>query len=251
MTNSFQAVRFGHVSIGTGPVKVIVPLVGRTEAQLKKELSVAQDSTADLVEWRADYYNDPTQSALTSVAMTLRANAQKPLLLTLRTKKEGGELTIEDEDYAQLVRYFAASGFADALDIEVRRAGAQTSAQLAHNASLPVVMSYHNFEKTPSAKTIASLFDEMASAGGDVLKIAVMPKTPDDVFTLMTSAYKAREKHQKPIIAISMGSLGRITRAAGALFGSAATFAALTEGSAPGQISATQMQSLLKLFAID
>ena len=110
-------------------------------------------------------------------------------------------------------------------------------------------MSYHNFEKTPSTRTLAGLFDEMAAAGGDILKVAVMPQTAEDVLRLMTASLKVRKKYQKPVIAISMGALGRITRAAGALFGSAATFASLDAGSAPGQIDVAEMKHLLAIFA--
>lgn len=244
----FTCARIGDVILGDGPVKVITPLVGSTEAALLQELTAAQTSAADLIEWRTDYFETATQAGLTSAAMTLRSHAVKPILLTLRTANEGGELTITDEDYGELTRYFAASGFADAIDLEVKR-GAAASVAAAHDAGLPVVMSYHNFQKTPSARTLTGLFDEMAAAGGDVLKIAVMPQTAEDVLRLMTASLKAREKHQKPVIAISMGALGRITRAAGALFGSAATFASLDTGSAPGQIDVAEMKHLLTLFA--
>lgn len=248
MSVAVSCARIADVILGDGPVKVITPLVGRTEAELLKELTAAQTSEADLIEWRADYFETATQAGLTSAAMALRSHTVKPILLTLRTAREGGELSITDEDYGELTRYFAASGFADAIDLEVRR-GAAASVIAAHEAGLPVVMSYHNFEKTPSTRTLAGLFDEMAAAGGDILKIAVMPQTAEDVLRLMTASLKAREKHKKPVIAISMGALGRITRAAGALFGSAATFASLDAGSAPGQIDVAEMKHLLAIFA--
>ena len=244
MSVAVSCARIADVILGDGPVKVITPLVGRTEAELLKELTAVQTSEADLIEWRADYFETATQAGLTSAAMALRSHTVKPILFTLRTAREGGELSITDEDYGELTRYFAASGFADAIDLEVRR-GAAASVIAAHEAGLPVVMSYHNFEKTPSTRTLAGLFDEMAVAGGDILKVAVMPQTAEDVLRLMTASLKAREKH----IAISMGALGRITRAAGARFGSAATFASLDAGSAPGQIDVAEMKHLLAIFA--
>ncbi len=248
MQSAAHIARFAHVPLGDGSVRIIAPLVGRSEAQLKKELLASHEAGADILEWRADFLETTTKASLTSAAMTLRSLTLQPVLFTLRTSAEGGELDITDADYADLTRYFAASGFADAVDLEVKR-GATASVTAAHDAGIPVVMSYHNFEKTPSEKTLAALFAEMDAAGGDVLKVAVMPQTPEDVLKLMNAALKARRAYGKPVIAISMGELGRVTRAAGALFGSDATFAALTTGSAPGQISISEMKKLLELFA--
>ena len=238
-----------HVTLGDGSVRIITPLVGSTESQLTKELRASHEAGSDILEWRADFFENATQAALTSAAMTLRGITEQPLLFTLRTAAEGGALDITDADYAHLTRYFAASGFADAIDIELMR-GATSSIATAHQANLPVVMSYHNFEKTPSEKTLATLFADMDAAGGDVLKIAIMPQMPEDVLKLMSASLKARQKYQKPVIAIAMGELGRITRAAGSLFGSDATFASLENKSAPGQISIGEMKRLLELFSI-
>lgn len=249
MASPVKSVPISHTVVGDGSVKIIVPLTGNCEATLVRELAAAQDSVADLVEWRADFLEGATQSSLTSAAMTLRAHATLPVLWTLRTASEGGALKIADDDYEKITQYFASSGFADAIDVEVKR-GATGTVAAAHTAGIPVVMSYHNFKATPSARTLAKLFADMDAAGGDILKIAVMPQEPADVLTLMSAAMKAREKHQKPVIAISMGNLGRITRVTGSLFGSDATFASQNaQGSAPGQINAIKMAELLELFS--
>ncbi len=248
MQSATHIAHFANVPLGDGSVRIIAPLVGRTEMQLKKELLATHEAGADILEWRADFLETVTSSALTQTAMTLRGLTLQPVLFTLRTAAEGGELDITDADYGNLTRYFAASGFADAIDLEVNR-GADASVTAAHDAGIPVVMSYHNFEATPSAKVIGELFARMDTAGGDVLKVAVMPEAPEDVLRLMTAALKARRAYGKPVIAISMGALGRVTRAAGALFGSDATFAALQTGSAPGQIGLGEMKRLLELFA--
>jgi len=248
MQSAAHIAHFANVPLGDGSVRVIAPLVGRTEAQLKKELLATHEAGADILEWRADFLETATQAAMTQAAMTLRGLTLQPVLFTLRTALEGGELDITDADYGNLTRYFAASGFADAIDLEVNR-GAEASVKAAHDAGIPVVMSYHNFQATPSAKAIGELFARMDAAGGDVLKVAVMPEAPEDVLRLMTAALKARHAYGKPVIAISMGALGRVTRAAGAIFGSDATFAALQTGSAPGQIGISEMKHLLELFA--
>ena len=247
MSSLCSSVRIGNVVLGDGSVKIIVPLVGRTETDLCRELAAVEKSQADIIEWRADFFERTTPTEILSAAKAIRMQSLKPILFTLRTAKEGGQRAISDTDYGEFIQCFTASGLASAVDVEVKR-GAASSIAFARKANLPVILSYHNFQKTPSVKGLADIFDEMASAGGDVLKVAVMPQTAGDVLRLMTAALDAREKHQKPVIAISMGALGRITRAAASLFGSVATFSSLEKGSAPGQIDVEEMKHLLEIF---
>ena len=131
---------------------------------------------------------------------------------------------------------------------EIRRGEAQSAAKAAHDAGMPVIMSFHNFEKTPPAKEIRELFAEMAAAGADIIIIAVIPKKPEDVLLVMQETLAARKTHGLPIISIAMGPMGAVTRAAGRLFGADATFVAGTEASAPGQLSAEESAKLLPLF---
>ena len=65
----------------------------------------------------------------------------------------------------------------------------------------------------------------MQELGAHIPKIAVMPKTPNDVLTLLDATYTMHTLHaDRPIITMSMASTGLISRIAGEIFGSAATF---------------------------
>jgi 3-dehydroquinate dehydratase-1 len=73
--------------------------------------------------------------------------------------------------------------------------------------------------------------------GADIAKLAVMPKNYTDVLTLLGATLRARTGAVKvPIVTMSMGPEGGVTRLAGGLFGSDITFAIGKEASAPGQI---------------
>ena len=65
---------------------------------------------------------------------------------------------------------------------------------------------------------------------------------------LLGAAAKIHEETDRPLIAISMGPLGAISRICGGYFGSAMTFAAAAQSSAPGQIPVQQLSTLLKLL---
>ncbi len=103
--------------------------------------------------------------------------------------------------------------------------------------NLNLILSYHNFKATPKPDYIIDKLHLACDLGADIAKVAVMPQEFEDVLTLMSAALKARRDGLKiPMIAISMGTLGNLTRFAGKLFGSDVTFASSETPSAPGQI---------------
>lgn len=89
----------------------------------------------------------------------------------------------------------------------------------------------------------------MQRLGGDVLKIAVMPKTKKDVLTLLqvTADMEQRAPHQA-IVSMAMGTLGMLSRICGETFGSAITFASLNGSSAPGQLPYDEMKTVLDIL---
>ena len=61
-----------------------------------------KNAAADLVEWRADFFEElmnpeACQNVLEALAEIL---GETPLLFTIRTSEEGGNITISLEDYA-------------------------------------------------------------------------------------------------------------------------------------------------------
>jgi 3-dehydroquinate dehydratase-1 len=54
-----------------------------------------------------------------------------------------------------------------------------------------------------------------------------------------------REETEKPLISMSMGSLGSISRIAGENFGSAVTFATVGAASAPGQFPIRELRMMM------
>mgnify|MGYP003292501183 CR=1 FL=1 len=83
----------------------------------------------------------------------------------------------------------------------------------------------------------------------DIPKIAVMPQSEQDVITLLSATEEFnREYADRPFITISMSKMGLVSRLAGGGFGSAMTFGAVGEVSAPGQIEAKQLKNILELL---
>ncbi|MGN0100327.1 MAG: type I 3-dehydroquinate dehydratase [Dietzia sp.] len=219
----------------------------------------------DLVEWRVDLYEpftagvDPSGAGATGagidpvpVVAALGAIAAAlpdiPVLATFRTTAEGGGAPLADETYARLVELLAGSGLAAAVDVEYRHPRAAEAIAAAHDEGVPVVASNHDFDATPSADEIVARLTAMEDAGADVAKIAVMPRSAADVVTLLAATERRHRDARIPLITMSMGALGAVTRIGGGAFGSAATFATVGEASAPGQLPAARVREALDLL---
>ena len=179
---------------------------------------------------------------------TLKKKSKKPILCTLRTRREGGKADISRIEYKKLLSRFLREARPDAIDIEFGRGDIEKLIAQAKKQAIPVITSFHDFKKTPSEAALCNKLNRMKAAEADVLKIAVMPKREIDVLKLFSVLLHAKAL-KSPVIAIAMGKLGMLSRVTGSTFGSCATFAALGKESAPGQLDVEKTQTLLNLLS--
>jgi len=239
------------LTIGTGTPKVIVPIVGKTQQEILTDATQIIAIAPDLIEWRADFYDDVlSEKDLKDTLEKLRDILQNvPLIFTIRTSSEGGNIKIADEKYSDLLKFVANTGDVDIIDVELfRREGKITElVDAIHDRNGLVIMSNHDFHATPEKTEIVSRLRKMQDAGGDLLKIAVMPQSSDDVIVLMDATNEMATNYaQKPLVTMSMGGLGAISRLAGEVFGSSMTFGSAGKSSAPGQIPVSELRRCLK-----
>ena len=111
---------------------------------------------------------------------------------------------------------------------------------------ITMIMSYHNFQLTPEPSVLPTASSlEAERLGADVAKVAVMPRDPQDVLTLLAATYRAGQTIGVPLITMSMGGVGSLSRIMGWVYGSAATFAVGKSSSAPGQIAIEDLRAVL------
>lgn len=228
--------------IGEGRPKVILPIVERAEAAILEKAAQFSTLQADCVEWRVDHFDDArTPGAVARCLAKLRvALKDKLLLVTFRTKTEGGEQALSHPEYLAFLSLILDTDCADLLDIEFFTAGADLPllVEQAHTAGVPVVCSSHDFAKTPPRAELVARMVQMQQAGADLPKVAVMPQSRTDVLELLAATAEMADLHpETPVITMSMGTLGAVSRLPGEAFGSAMTFANPGQASAPGQVS--------------
>lgn len=232
-------------------VKTIVPITAKTKEQaLAQAQVIANTADADLAEFRIDLlsFASDTKQVIALGHQLKKILGNKPMIATIRTKNEGGQLEISDADYGKTYQAYLKNPFMDWLDVEMFRDQKVVSeiVQKAHQKKVLVVMSNHDFQKTPSQDEIEKRLLKQDQMGADILKIAVMPKSKQDVFTLMNATLKVSQQTTKPLLTMSMGQLGTISRVATANMGGSYSFGMIGEASAPGQIDVTKFKQILK-----
>lgn len=247
------SVKVRNVEIGDGIPKICVPIVDKTEMEILETAKRIAETKADLVEWRVDWFEDIFDfDKVKSVLGKLREIlGEYPILFTCRTSNEGGEILLTDEQYAVLNQQAIKSGKIDLVDVEVF-AHTDTVDKLiisAHNNGVLVIGSNHDFYKTPMKEEIVRRLCTIQEKRVDIAKIAVMPQNTEDVLTLLSATEEMVRLHAAtPVITISMGGKGMISRVAGTVFGSAVTFASMDKQSAPGQMDVGELKRMMEIL---
>lgn len=246
-----QTVKIRNIYLGEGLPKVCVPIVGRTEEEIVKSAEVVVAAAPDIVEWRMDFFEKvKDEKALVNTLARIRERlGDIALLSTFRTKGEGGELEATVEEYLKMNQAVINSRLSDAIDVEVflGRETVESLVAAAHDANVVVVGSNHDFHKTPEKQIIVERLCYMQNLGVDVAKIAVMPNSREDVLTLLDATRIMKEEHpETPVITMSMGPKGVISRMTGEIFGSSLTFGMIGKASAPGQVPMEELKDILQ-----
>lgn len=248
-----KVVKVKGITIGEGAPKVCVPMVGETLPKLKEEAELLKTIDLDVVEWRVDFFEGAEEIERVKEALAeIRAILPKtPLLFTFRSAKEGGEKNISREYYLALNRVIAETRQVDFIDVELFSGDQDVKIliEAAHANGVFVVISNHDFDKTPAKEEIIARLRKAQDLGGDLPKIAVMPNSAEDVLTLLDATNTMNEQYaNRPIITMSMSGKGVISRLVGEVFGSALTFGAAEKASAPGQVPVGELRKVLSLL---
>ena len=248
-----EVVKARNLIIGKGRPKICVPIVAATREEILDEAGALAGMPVDLAEWRVDWYEDAMDlpKVLVTAGMAREILGDTPFLFTFRTEREGGEKAMGAEEYIALNKAAAESGYVDLLDVELFTGDEAVMAVIehAHRHQVKVIVSSHDFRKTPSREEMLGRMRKMQDLGADIPKIAVMPQLKRDVLTLLEATLEMSEQYAKgPIITMSMAGTGVASRVVGESFGSAVTYGAAGRRSAPGQLDAKELAGVLEVI---
>lgn len=213
-------------------VRICVVVTGNTLSKFLENLREAE-SKSDFVELRADHINSLKESDIEKI----RKAVTKTAIFTCRRKDEGGLYEGSEPERNKIIRKALELDF-EYVDIELKTV--KTSIFTPKNSK--IIVSYHNFEVTPSYQTLNSIANDMRENGADIIKIATMAKHDDDnnkLFKLLMN-----KKLSEEMIIVGMGEKGKLTRIMSPLMGGFLTFANIKgQSTAPGQIDKDVLES--------
>lgn len=245
-----KEIKINQLLIGSGIPKICVPVTGRTEAEIVRQTEAAVQTNPDILEWRADFYEN-LEDAVCVEATAKRISdilGEIPILFTIRTKREGGMREYSTEDYVNALHMVETISCIQLVDVELMmdRDALREPVRALKRAGKIIIASNHHFDTTPSVEEMTEIFAKMEESDADIRKLAVMPKQEEDVLALLYATVLAKRSGEKPVISMSMGKLGAVSRVCGEVFGSCVTFGMVGEASAPGQIPVAGLREIMR-----
>ncbi len=208
----------------------IVASLGR-----KASADVSAANEADMIELRLDLVEgDPLQ-----VIRSVRKSTHLPIIATNRSQAEGGMCGADERD--RIEQLIWAAHFADYVDIEL---SAGLRDELMSRVNKPIIVSHHDFRRTPGRVELNSILEKMLGTGAAIAKIAVTPSCLSDNLVILDILLKAG----MPLCMIAMGEMGRHLRAVAPIYGSVLTYGYVSEATAPGQMSVSELRQAQRLL---
>ncbi len=242
----------GRTIGGPAPL-VCLPLVANDKDALLQQADELRPLDPDLLEWRVDGFEAVADVAQGLDALKALAGVidPVPLIYTCRIDIEGGMSELDRNERLAVIGAAIETGFVDIVDVELCNDAEfiETIIGKASDRGTKVILSYHNFDGTPAEDAILERLQRAQEMGADIAKVAVMPQSYADVLVLLSATLKARGAFLDiPIVTMSMGVEGVVTRLAGGLFGADITFAIGRKASAPGQIPIGELRQGMSIL---
>ena len=230
-------IRLGFLKLGVSPALAAVFDDHVTPAAIH----ALKKTGVSIAELRIDCYAHCEPEYVLAQIQTLKAF---PMIATIRSKKEGGAWKFSEA--ARFFLFKAVIPKVDAIDIELS-AGKILKPVLraARSSGTKVIVSYHNFKRTPGLYELRKVAEKARSAGADIVKVAAFVTAPKDLQAL---AQFTLDNAGKNIVTIGMGERGAGTRILFPMLGSLWTYASTGHSTAPGQLSVRETARLFKLF---
>lgn len=215
-----------------------------------KEALVCKNEGAHLLEIRLDSIKNISKFKSRDIEKikkdlsALKKTVKLPLLLTIRTKDEGGAVKIDEETrlglYKEFLHYF------DIIDIELKSGKINKEViKEAKKKNKKVIVSFHDFKKTPNLNVLKKYYKDAKHLKADIFKVAANVKNEKDIKTLATLLLETKD-----MIVIGMGKNAVFTRVFFPTLGSLITYGSSKKSTAPGQMSTKDLQKEFKKYNI-
>lgn len=203
---------------------------------------------SDAVELRVDLLQNLSQEFLVEQISLLRSTAKVPIVFTVRSKAQGGRFEYKsDEELLPLYQTAIRMGV-EYIDLEMTLSSEVLDAVAKIKGSTRIIASHHDPKGELSWKNGGfQAWYNRAIQYGDIIKLIGVAKSMDDNFACKNFRDRMIAAHDKPIIALNMGTLGKLSRVLNG-FMTPVSHADLPFRAAPGQLSAAEIRAGLALL---
>lgn len=158
----------------------------------------------DLIEWRADCFEqiDSLRQIFTVIETLRRTIGETPLLFTLRTSLEGGNVEFSPVTYTALNKFVALNSFGmvDMIDLQLYRAELEYMIDAARQHSIKVILSNTTLSKTPRSTLLFNRARNMRGKGADLVRFVTRVRGAGDLENLQTLSGKLEESIACPYL---------------------------------------------------
>jgi len=242
----------GSTTVGDTP-RIVAVLCGDT-AGCVKLAEAAKVEGADIIEFRADFCTNliADSKKVSALIKDIKEVSGLPILLTIRQFAEGGYFLgsghFDGSEVERLKIFTDLMPEVDAVDVEINAEEIRDDVlNLAKSSDKLAILSYHNFKHTPRYGKFQDLIEDAQLYGADMLKIAVMAITKDDVKTL--SRFTIEHNKDMLLTSISMGEIGMSSRVINPFLGSCFTYGYVGEkATTSGQLRISDLRKFIDSF---
>ena len=218
-------------------INICASIPAENPESLRDKINRAFSFGANYIEIRFDFLDLSDMEESLKIAENIREKA----IFTLRTPAEGGKFKANNNDRIEWLKKLA---MAKPMLLDIEYSTIQSNDDLANyckTQKIPVLLSWHDFEKTPPKDQLRYILEKMRVYSNHI-KMVTTAINIVDALRILDLYENAAESN---LIAFSMGEAGIISRIMCTIIGrSPFTYAALEESIAPGQLTVVQMREI-------
>lgn len=227
--------KLGPIVLATETPRIVAIVERLLSAE---ELAGVRQGGATVLEFRVDAFRDEPE-----LLNRLEEYARRPELagfaLIGTVRETDANRDRRPEIFERLL------DFVHCIDVEYESPLRQSLIATAKKKNRAVIVSVHDFERTPPRAELDAIVAESRELGADIIKLAVYAGSPTDLLDLLAFT---RECDAPVLVTIAMGPEGLLSRIAAPFFGSVLTYGFLDQPNAPGQLSAAKLHEELYLY---
>jgi 3-dehydroquinate dehydratase type I len=223
--------------------RICVSIPPKTVDEAFDLIQQAEEQHADIIEVRLDSLQD--YKRLVDIAKV----SKTPLIATNKSTQQNGSFSGTEQERQNVLIDAAKTGFSY-IDIDLGTLHQKELIRSLKDYGSKVIVSYHNFQNTPSLLTLSNLLDEQLSLGANVCKLITTAKKVEDNLSVLNFVSDA-SKHAE-LVCFAMGNLGKTSRLLSPVFGAFFTFACLdeTRKTAKGQLTIQEIKQAYETLGI-